>query len=356
MRRDVLIRGIERLKADIETSSVSSMLEQVIDSVRREKSDGLKIDFDVFQRLSIAYSQYTSIEIDIIAIFDLGDIFSPSYWSKISSTPEPPSLYQTRSAIHFFLTHVSKLVDLLQFSVDGKVQTSALGKSSDQLIHVVLPEEEGVTTPVDRVVTAIQAVTGLYEVASTLEASTDATIAIASLDSGSDKAITFVGAGDIAKAVRGMISDIWDRVLLGGATKSAAEIGLIADSLPVFSSIAEREAAGTLQREEAEILRRTLLKSVTGVIKSGSITAEIEQRELPTPRALVHQRQLLLSAPNSNNQTNKGTTADPATRSSRDAEIELLRAEVEALKSVKNAAPARPRRRTAKNTSRTKKD
>ncbi len=346
MRRDVLIQAVRRLSSDIKTSNVMPMFEQAFERSRRDKTDEPSVDFEVFQKLSVNYDRYDKAITDIIAIFDLQDIYLPSFWARIVVSPDPAILYHTRNNLLFFSEHAQKIIKLLDFSSVEKVPVS--DQPTDQFITMILPEDDGVTTSPDRLIRAIESVTGLYEVVSAVNYHDGTKLSIVSLDSGSDKAVTFIGAGDIAKSVRGIISDIWDRVILGKKTQSAADISLIAGALPVFATISEQEATGTLQREEAEILRRTLLKSATGVVMSGAITTDIETRSLPTPRALVQQRQLLLTAPADVSVGNGDRGAEPD-RPARDSAIEELRAELQALKASQQlsntepgASPARP--------------
>lgn len=345
MRRDTLIQAVRRVVQDIEASNVRAMIDLGLERPRKDGPEATWIDFGIFRTLMLAYDTYGEAEKSVVEILGLKDIYSAEFWQRMSIKQEPRALIDMRQSIWFTIMHLPKVTELLQWKnvADHNHFPDSQAAEVSRLIHIIIPEDVAQMTRPARIITVIGAVAGLYDVCSRLAGRPDSAFGIIAMDSGSDKSIIFGGFGEVAAAVRGIITDVWDRVLLGRYAKSSANIDLIARSLPVLDQIKDACDSGTISPEEAEIMRRKTIESATGIVDSGAMTIELESREIPTPRSLIHENQLLLTSAAEHiveQETQKNDTADADTHRM----LRELAAEVERLKSSRRSVSTKRRR------------
>lgn len=303
MRRDVLIRGIQRLLDDIKSTGIDAMFEEAAERISkgREKEERSYISFSVFQKYSVAVAGYTEVERQIASIIGLDPLFLPETWQRLFVSPEPGSLFELRRNIYFAKTDLPKIIGLFkQENVaaakedGGTLPPELRGKA---VITFILPEEDHEYSSPARLISALEAVTSLYGVFCVLENHSETDLIVLACDSGSDKSFDFLGVAKLMEQVRKLVVAIWDRRVFYRHMHASQCIGLIAQSLPVIEQIEALKQSRALEPEQAELLKRKTLLGATQFLESGVYIDEMAMEGRQSPRQLMRPEPKLLAAP-----------------------------------------------------------
>ena len=163
MRRDVLFAAAARLIHDITVTGVDSMVKEIMEGVRnnrstKEKKDGL-ISFEVFQKYSVAVASYGDAERDIAKILGLDVLFLPETWGRMADMEDPRLVMDLNRTIHYAKQELPKLLALIRQEHVDEVKSGAplpkelQGKSA---LTFILPEDDqGYSTP-GRLISALR--------------------------------------------------------------------------------------------------------------------------------------------------------------------------------------------------------
>jgi hypothetical protein len=314
------------------------MIEAPLKRSGKEASDAGWVNVAILQKLILDYNSYGKEERAIIGLFGISDLYDSAFWQLLIERPDVGTILGINNSLYFATNHGLKLAKLLKREGIEDFSDSAKGSTHQLsgLIHVVLPEDVAKLTNPDRIILVIEATAGLYAVCAQLLGHSQADFGIAALDSGSDKSIVFAGLGDVAEAVRGVISDIWDRVLLGRHAQGDASLDLIAKSLPIINEIKKSKDSGSISPEQAELMKRKTIECATGIVDAGAMTIELEAKEITTARSLIHEKQLLLTSSIPEEAIVNNSTSEDDMRQT----LSKLTEEVERLKSRRARAPS----------------
>ena len=304
MRREKLIESLDRINKDIVESGINDMIRSAIDSTRIDKSRTKIISVKEFHKYSILSSTYDRNEIQILKILGLSNLVDVDFWERSMDSPELPELFSLNNSIRNSLNLVPRILELIQQEYKAELQSHSphLPKElqNKELITVIISEDKGKFSSPQRLVLAIESISGLYELhAKLLNEDFDGLIVL-SCDSGSDKSFDFLGVAEVIRHVKETIISIYDRVVLHRHNKNKASLELIAQSLPIFEKIDELKQSQSLSPEEAELLRRNTMTACTKFIETGITIPEMEHESVNSPRMLMAPSQKLITGPSSN--------------------------------------------------------
>jgi hypothetical protein len=114
-------------------------------------------------------------------------------------------------------------------------------------------------------------------------------------DSGSDKSFDFLGAAKVIAGLKELILTMWDRVVYYREKKLDAKLDLIGKALPIIGKIEELKAAGSLEPEQAELIKQKVLGGVHKLLETGIVIPEISLRATYNPRQLMAPEPKLLT-------------------------------------------------------------
>lgn len=303
MRRDVIVRVVQRLIDDLKSTGVDSMFEDATDKVRNgtDKDERGFISFAVFQKYSVAIAGYGEAEHAIASILGLDPLFLPETWQRLSTKPDTASIFEMRRCIHFAKTDLPKIIRLFQQENvaaakedGGSLPPELRGKAA---ITFILPEEDHEYSSPARLISALEAVTHLYGVFCTLENHSESDLIVLACDSGSDKSFDFLGVAKLMEEVRKLVVAIWDRRVFYRHMHASQCIGLIAQSLPVIERIEALKQSRALEPEQAELLKRKTLLGATQFLESGIYIDDMAAEGRQSPRQLMRPEPKLLAAP-----------------------------------------------------------
>jgi hypothetical protein len=88
--------------------------------------------------------------------------------------------------------------------------------------------------------------------------------------------------------------EIWDRIRFGDSAKLSANIKTAADGVSLMTQIKSAATGGSLSEQEAEKLRRAVLRNVEELFTAGVYTMQMEASVGMTPSLIPVQRRRLL--------------------------------------------------------------
>ncbi len=302
MRREVIVRVVQKLLDDIKTTGIDVMFNEAIERNRpSNKAEETIISFDVFQKYSVATASYGEVERAIAKIVGLDPLFSAETWKRLVLSPDPPMLYDMRHRINFAKTDLPRIISLFkQESVaivqdDGETLPRELrGKTA---ITFILPEEEHEYSSPARLISALEAIASLYSVFCTIENESESELIVLAIDSGSDKSFDFLGVAKLMEEIRKLVMSIWDRRVFYRHMHASQCIGLIAESLPVIERIEALKKSHALEPEQAELLKRKTLQGATQFLESGIYIDDMNVEGRQSPRQLMRPEPKLLVGP-----------------------------------------------------------
>jgi len=89
------------------------------------------------------------------------------------------------------------------------------------------------------------------------------------------------------EGLRSLILDGWDKVVFYREKKIVEKGKAIASSLAIVEEINEKEKAGKISPEQAEILRREVISGFSKFLDAGATIPELEGRKTIEPRLLM---------------------------------------------------------------------
>jgi hypothetical protein len=301
LKREAIRRSIRKIIQDITQSGYIEMVDKMIEN-RRTSPEGSKEHFNLgpFQYFSIAYSGYNDDERKIISALALDAIHDLKYWNSLSTETDPVhSAYALRSSLKFA---VDNLPGLLKIFEQDHIRSDDIGQPQGlphdrAVLTINLSEDSGRSSSPTRLIFALESVQKIYDSICELDHLSPETLVVLSCDSGSDKSFDFLGLASAILRLKDVITAIWDRIVFYRQLQMDASLSLIATSLPIVKEVEALAADGTIQREQAELLKRRLVEGCTKFIEAGVTTPEMEADSAHSPRQLMRPEQKLLAGP-----------------------------------------------------------
>lgn len=113
--------------------------------------------------------------------------------------------------------------------------------------------------------------------------------------SGSDKSIDFIGLAAAIDKLSNAILQSWDRVRFAKSAKTSASIKTASEGILLISQIATATEHGAMTPEEAEKMRRTVIKSIDDLFANGVYTKAMETVPPFQPDQLIVERRKLIT-------------------------------------------------------------
>ena len=130
-----------------------------------------------------------------------------------------------------------------------------------------------------------------------LKKESEGDLIVLACDSGSDKSFDFLGLAKVMKEVKEIIIAIWDRRVFHRQRHVSESLSLIAESLPILEKIEQLRENGSIEKEQAELLKRKTISGATQFIEAGAIIPEFESASTHSPEQLMKPEPKLLVSP-----------------------------------------------------------
>jgi hypothetical protein len=274
----------------------------LLESKRRkiEKNIDLSQVLDVLNKYSIEYNNFSDKMKYIVSCMGLGDLHNPTFWSTLIFTEDISMISKLNVSLRFLSDNLPKILLLLENEAIKLSNNENINPEFD-VITLVLPEEKDMFSSAKRVTEAISAVIDLYEVCIAIEQMEESELSLISADSGSDKSFDLLGATKVVECVKDLILKIWDKVVYHRNDRVNANVESLLKALPAYEKIKELEETKAMSPEKAELLRRSLTKSINGILMSGIVIPEMEDNCTFSPQKLMAPEPKLLISPQLDN-------------------------------------------------------
>jgi hypothetical protein len=298
MLRTEINQAIQKVLHALEDSAIEAVMTLATEREDSKRKGGRTEVLSSFAKYMQASLQFGVPEKEILKILDLEDLSDLGMWEVLLTGEEKhPVLFHLTSSVRFALLYLPKLLQLLDREVDSLRAREKKGKDSNQsILTVVVLEDHGFSSP-QRLVLALEAITGLYDSCAALEGEKGGNLSVLACDSGSDKSLDFLGLAKVVSCVKEVILSFWDKVVYFREDKTGKQLELISNSLPILERLAEMRASQKLEPEQAELIKRQIVDSITKFGQAGVTIPEIEDRTVFNPRQLMRAEQKLLIAP-----------------------------------------------------------
>jgi hypothetical protein len=294
--RSEIVRGLNSLLAALETSRVPAIVEGVYRDLARSPAETKTLEVvEAYQAFLLAYNtRFTGIERQVMHALDIAEFADSEWWTMVilASTPGQKGAEASSSIgrplyrLRFVIDYLPSVVSLLAHRTDDLPGHARL--------LVVLPEEPGRRSSPARVVASLEAVTALYEALADLAGQPSSDLVLVSCDAGSDKLFEFAGLAPVIDAVRATLLEVWRNAIYYRDRRFDDRLDLIARGLPLLAELSAREEAGSIAKEQAELLKRKVLSGATKFIESGSSIPEMSELSLFVPREVLAPKEALL--------------------------------------------------------------
>lgn len=297
MRRSELAIAIEQVAAALKSSGMDDAITAVRGS---NKAAGLEAALEAMRRYAVLAESYTPTAKRLAHLLDLDPLLETRFWMKVfAATDSRPDIGSMVSDVWLATKVLPKLLSLINDTAAHSVERAvdANDDSPVDYLRILLFEDPSAYSRPSRVATLMLSVEKMYEGCALLLDARPEDLTLVGCDSGSDKAFDFLGAAKVIECVKELILSMWDRVVFFREYSAGQRVKLIAESLPVLTSIKQMEDSGALSAEMAGVLRLRIVDGASDFLAVGATIPEIEAREQHDSRGLLAPERKLLANP-----------------------------------------------------------
>jgi hypothetical protein len=302
MLREELQESLRRVLGILERAAVVTNIEN---RLRRERSHGASSAdiLGAYSTISRWWDSASEGERRLVEIFELDPLFDVRWWSGLLAADSEEGLsaaFHVSSRITFVQRELPRVLALLETEA-SKIKAETIadaphGTEAEEVLELRIIEEHHERSRPHRIISAIESVTMLYEVAAELDNVPSNTLTIIGCDSGSDKEFDFLGFANAVRAIKDTILALWDRVVFFRERKMHAGFELLSESLPLIERIDQMNGS-VLSPEQCELMKRKVLGGVQRFLDAGCTIPEIDKATQFSPRALLAPSPKLLAPP-----------------------------------------------------------
>lgn len=346
MLRSEIIKGASKIVEALNKGNLDSLYLRLRRAGSTDRGTIGEV-FDSYEKFKKISRNFTAIEHMMMELLGLTELENPGWWATLSGDRVGESVAvfnNVRQSLQF----LPKFASLLARTTD-ELGNSALNQddlAGKPVLRLLLPEKAGELSSPERVTNALQAITEFYGVFAELDRRPATDLALLACDSGSDKSFDFTGIPQIISEIRATILAIWDRAVFYREKRTQEQVELVGRSLPVLERIAQLEQQGLLEREKAELLRRSVVSGTTKFMGAGALIPEISEAPPTDPSTILStDRRLLLSGPTKSNGNSGRPEADSRPEENDDSfdDVgELTEEEKQALKQMRRGTGKAP--------------
>lgn len=299
MRRVEIIDSIVRVQNALSKSGLTTTV--IGRLTEREGKETGKILLQALRDYSLLIKDFGTAEKQITKILQLDILEDIDFWVHAVTRPEdPPVMHTLYNRLGFVEENLSKFIKLLETDAiqaaretSDKAPTDREGRSVLSVIVIENPKQLSRPT---RLINILESITLLYEANAILLNVPSESLSVIGCDSGSDKAFDFLGLANVMENIKDVILSLWDRIVFFREQQVAVRNDLILESLPIVERIAALQGNGSLEPEQAAILKRNVIQGCTKFMDSGAIIPEIQSHTSHNPRLLMRPQPKLLAA------------------------------------------------------------
>lgn len=354
MRREVLYSAVSRIIADLESCEIPELFDGVIEIFRHghdKKEESGSIPLSTFKKYMLATHYYSEAELEVCRIAGISILQDIHFWESMSTPSSPSEIFEVQQSVLFATRQLPKLLSLIQQDYvqsikDQKKELPEELKGKTLLSILIVEEKEHFSSPI-RLTRALESITNLYSVFACLEGESENDLIVLACDSGSDKSFDFLGLAKLTEQVKETIIAIYDRRVFHRQRHVSESLMVIAESLPVLERIEQLKENGSLEPEQAELLKRKTIAGATQFIEAGAIIPELDSVSTHNPKQLMKPEPKLLVSPwNEDSEAiSQQSAEDPHLEDELEDESELSDDEIKLLDGLLKKAKSKPQKK-----------
>lgn len=303
MRRADLINAAEQVSGALTGSGVELPLVEVARlGYRREPVPGELLGrlLTALREYGLRASRFTRPTRALAETLGLAPLESADTWSMlIAAERRAQEAFAYAERVRFATQYLPRVAGLLGQagipSVDAARRGEPAGGAALLTVQVIEAPRR-FSTPT-RLATLLESLDMLYSACATLEGMEPNGLSVVACDSGSDKTFELLGAAPVIAAVRGLLLDVWDRVVFHREVAVPQRYRLAAESLPVLERVKDQARDGRISPEQAELLRRRIVEGTGRFLAAGATLPDLAERAYANPRTLLAPAPRLLAPP-----------------------------------------------------------
>jgi hypothetical protein len=292
LRRREIVDGIVQVVSALESSRLSDRLLPHQEHKPEELLDG-------FQLYTLAADHFNEAGREVAKRLGLEALLSSEFWGRAlfrtTEGPTDPSVTEIYHGVVFIQNGLPRLLSVLEQESDTLRARDGDQKKSSSILTVQLPEEADQRSNPQRIADLMLAVSSIYEGLAVLKRQSETTLSVISCDSGGDKSFDFLGLANLVEDLKEILLGLWDRVVFYRELQMGQRLELVAQSLPVLEQIRTLQENGSLESEQAELVRRRIIDGCTKFLNCGAVIPEMEDRSHFSPRTLMATQPKLLT-------------------------------------------------------------
>jgi hypothetical protein len=302
MRREIFEAAALRVARDLKTSGMAEMLTNAVmrTNESKEKSSNSWISISAISRYIALVSEYSPSEMEIVRIFDIEALADPTEWQRQLSEPKGHFIYSAYQASENATNLLPRIAEALERDYRKTDDASNIpnGAARDLEVQTVILTDEGESlSKPQRVVDLISSVQDLYSTVARLENISEDTLAIVGMDSGSEKALDFLGIAKAIHELRELLNFIYVSVAFHKHNITLKNLEIAGETISTVSKIGKLERDKAISSEEAKRLRHTLFSAMEKFASTGAYTQEMGATGNLTPPLVMRPQPRLLTGP-----------------------------------------------------------
>src|SRR5712664_430580 len=312
MRRETLVKELVAIEAALKQSGagkIFSFLARSSGERDAKPPEFLADSLNGDASFMISYQNFGPEEKEILKEFYLDALVQAETWvSSLKPTPDSPQL---NLRVRFVLETFPKFANILRRDIE---KMDLVVPFADQKAEQILPtkrmtflirELDKPTLTLKDFGSIIGDIESLFQAILKIDGASTSDLVVVALDSGSEKSIDVVGIAAAVDKLSTFLLEVWDRVRFARSSKLRASIKTTSEGIALLNELKACQEKGSLSAEEAEKLKRVLLKGVDDLFVKGVYTREMQESVPIQPSQLEFQRTKLLA-----NYSGKTTSID----------------------------------------------
>jgi hypothetical protein len=315
MRRETLKRALSNVFSAIEASQAPNVFRYLSGPRREEKERSFPPEFyrdalEGYSKFMNAFGAFGPEERKILGIFELETLAVPDVWlTPIRVEGSKPTLYGRLRYVVETFPRFSMLLERGSDEEEIALRPAQKGSSTvfpTKRLTFFIRELETPTLTLRDFASIIGDIETIFQAVLKVSGEKGSDLVVVALDSGSEKSIDVVGIASAVDKLSGFMLEVWDRIRFARANKVRASIKTASEGLTLLNELRVSQEKGAVTPEEAEKLKRVLLKSVDDLFVKGVYTDEMQQSVPLQPRELQFQRTKLIAHYSSASPTDTG--------------------------------------------------
>lgn len=302
MRRAVIQDSVKTVLHDLEQSGVKDFFQETMEVFQRENPSAGRLDafnLTVLSDYLIRSSNYTDNEKYILEVLGLSELLIPAFWQQFldKDSLELPLIYGFNNKIRNAVSFLPKIIKLLEREHDP-VELNSLTRSDDDGVSVqtvVLTDEGDALSTPERLVELLSSLSLIYKVIAEVSGVSENSLAVVSMDSGSEKSFDFLGIAKLMHELRETLQWAYNTISFHRQNVTVKNLQVTGDTLSLVAKINRMETDGDLTNEQALRLKHGLFTGLEKFANTGAYIPEMSDTR-PQPALVMRPQQKLLTA------------------------------------------------------------